>query len=207
MSILIDFRVRLNHPLFTPHQIRVGIRSSFHFASAPWPEVSSAAKHMVKQLLDVDPQRRLTVAGALKHPWMQGEAELEEEAFVPMHRPLAPLEEISEYSDDEEYGSRRPNCAPEAPKRQRVAPAAAPLPTPLQAHVMNNRPMPPPPPQPQFKPAAGSLPQFKPATASQPQFKQPHLPSRVAGAPAASGRGGRTGPASSRFGALNIKMS
>ena len=168
---------------------------------------------------------------------------------MPMHRPLAQLEDISEYSDDEEYGTRKLKFAPEQTKRQRVAPAAAPTPTPLQAHVMHNRPhhgltsnprtagergagqgcgsaggadeghpqsgghtarpMPPPPSQPQLKPPAASQPVFKQQpVASQPQFKQPHLPSRVTGAPSASGRGGRAGTASSsRFGALNIKMS
>jgi len=169
-------------------QIRVGIRSSIHFASAPWPSISASAKHLVKQLLDVDPQRRLGVAGALKHPWMRGLSEVEDESSAPMHRPSTPLEDISEYSDDEDAGVRPPQRRSDQTKRQRVAPIASAL-MPLQPYVLSNRPTAPPP-------------------VSQPHFKHPHLPKRANGVLLGNGKSGRGHHSSgSRFGALNIKMS
>lgn len=166
-------------------QIRTGIRSSVHFASKPWPSISPAAKHLVRQLLDVDPQQRLDVEGALQHPWMCGQTEIEEEPCVPMYRPSTPLEDISEYSDEEECALRRPASVPEHTKRQRTAPAAAAL-MPLQPHAVGNR-------------------STLPSPLSYPHFKQP-LPKRAAGAPSASGKPGRTAQGgSSRIARLNIQ--
>lgn len=166
-------------------QIRVGIRSSVHFASKPWPSISPAAKHLVRQLLDVDPQRRLDVENALQHPWMRGQTEIEEESCVPMHRPSTPLEDISEYSDEEDSAMRRPASVPEHTKRQRTAPAVV-APLPLQPHAMNNR-------------------STLPSPLSYPHFNQP-LPKRVPGAPLASGKPGRTAQGGgSRIARLNIQ--
>jgi serine/threonine protein kinase len=166
-------------------QIRIGIRSSVHFASKPWPSISPAAKLLVRQLLDVDPQRRLDVESALQHPWMRGQTEIEEEPCVPMHRPSTPLEDISEYSDEEDCVLRRPSSVPEHTKRQRTAAAVA-APLPLQPHAMSNR-------------------STLPSPLSYPHFKQP-LPKRAAGAPSASGKPGRTAQGgSSRIARLNIQ--
>ena len=39
------------------------------FPSPYWDHVSGAAKDLIRQLLVIDPARRLSAAGALKHPW------------------------------------------------------------------------------------------------------------------------------------------
>lgn len=38
-----------------------------------WHAISPAAKHMLSQMMMVDPQRRITVGAALRHPWMRCE--------------------------------------------------------------------------------------------------------------------------------------
>lgn len=40
------------------------------FSSAVWDQVSDRAKSMVKGLLEMDPEKRLTAEQALQHPWM-----------------------------------------------------------------------------------------------------------------------------------------
>jgi serine/threonine protein kinase len=42
-----------------------------------WSEVSDAGKGFLKQLLQLDPKRRLTADEALAHPWVTGESEPE----------------------------------------------------------------------------------------------------------------------------------
>ena len=57
-------------------QIRRGVRQE-HFVAEPWGRISDAAKHLVCQLLVVNPQQRLTVGGALQHVWLRGDSAAE----------------------------------------------------------------------------------------------------------------------------------
>jgi len=43
----------------------------YAFDVPAWNEVTPEAKHMVKQLMTVDPNERLTIEQALAHPWLQ----------------------------------------------------------------------------------------------------------------------------------------
>ena len=36
----------------------------------PWPSVSEGARNLVRSLLQVDPEKRLSVEEALLHPWL-----------------------------------------------------------------------------------------------------------------------------------------
>jgi len=45
--------------------------SPLDLASDPWPKVSTAAKELVKGMLQRDPAKRLTVQQVLNHPWMK----------------------------------------------------------------------------------------------------------------------------------------
>ncbi|XP_051139115.1 calcium-dependent protein kinase 29 [Andrographis paniculata] len=44
--------------------------------SSPWPLISDSAKDLIKKMLTMDPQKRITAAEALGHPWLKegGEA-------------------------------------------------------------------------------------------------------------------------------------
>ncbi|EOD41065.1 hypothetical protein EMIHUDRAFT_222150 [Emiliania huxleyi CCMP1516] len=53
-------------------QIRRGIRPSLHFAHAPWPGISPAARQLVGAMLELDPQRRITVAAAKEPSGLRG---------------------------------------------------------------------------------------------------------------------------------------
>ncbi|XP_010912114.1 calcium-dependent protein kinase 8 [Elaeis guineensis] len=47
------------------------IRSVIDFEREPWPMVSSKAKDLVRQMLDPNPNTRLTAQQVLEHPWLQ----------------------------------------------------------------------------------------------------------------------------------------
>ncbi|KFW86568.1 Calcium/calmodulin-dependent protein kinase type IV, partial [Manacus vitellinus] len=46
----------------------------YEFVSPWWDEVSPNAKDLVRKLIVLDPQKRLTVSQALEHPWVTGKA-------------------------------------------------------------------------------------------------------------------------------------
>lgn len=46
------------------------VRGSIDFERDPWPKVSDEAKHLVKSMLDPNPNSRLTVEEVLEHPWI-----------------------------------------------------------------------------------------------------------------------------------------
>ncbi|KAM5194294.1 calcium/calmodulin-dependent protein kinase type IV-like [Mantella aurantiaca] len=47
---------------------------NYEFISPWWDEISLNAKDLVKKLIALDPQKRLTVSQALQHPWVTGRA-------------------------------------------------------------------------------------------------------------------------------------
>jgi len=49
-------------------------RGEYEFPDPYWSEISFAAKDLVRKLLTVNPRRRLTAEGALRHPWINGNA-------------------------------------------------------------------------------------------------------------------------------------
>lgn len=52
------------------------LRGNLDIESQPWPSISSGAKDLVKKMLTHDPQKRITAAEVLEHPWIRegGEA-------------------------------------------------------------------------------------------------------------------------------------
>ncbi|KAF3446831.1 hypothetical protein FNV43_RR12011 [Rhamnella rubrinervis] len=42
--------------------------------NSPWPSISTAAKDLIKKMLTMNPQKRITAAEALEHPWMKEDA-------------------------------------------------------------------------------------------------------------------------------------
>jgi PAS domain-containing protein len=74
-SLLCDrplFAVHKALPVVAVVQRRI-VTGQFEFEPAEWATVSNAAKHLVCQLLRVDPSARYTMAQALLHPWLTGE--------------------------------------------------------------------------------------------------------------------------------------
>ena len=79
-------------------KIREGV-SAAHFAEPIWEKISSAAKHLICQLLVVDPKQRISVEAALNHPWMRGEAAVDGD--VPqMNGTRMGCDEIEDSDDD-----------------------------------------------------------------------------------------------------------
>ena len=48
-------------------------KGSYKFDSPHWDNISDDAKHLIGNLLVLDPRRRLSVEQALKHPWIAGD--------------------------------------------------------------------------------------------------------------------------------------
>ncbi|KAJ7309875.1 hypothetical protein JRQ81_007950 [Phrynocephalus forsythii] len=59
-----------HHHLSRREQIATG---KFHYCEQRWKHVSKEAFDLVKKLLVVDPEKRLTIKEALEHPWLQDE--------------------------------------------------------------------------------------------------------------------------------------
>lgn len=51
--------------------LRSIMEGKYEFVSPEWDEISDQAKDMIKQLLIIDPQKRLTASDALAHPFLQ----------------------------------------------------------------------------------------------------------------------------------------
>ncbi|CAO2826745.1 unnamed protein product [Amaranthus hypochondriacus] len=47
------------------------LRGVIDFKREPWPQISESAKSLVKQMLDPDPNKRLSAQQVLEHPWIQ----------------------------------------------------------------------------------------------------------------------------------------
>ncbi|CAN6372692.1 unnamed protein product [Urochloa humidicola] len=43
-------------------------------SSTPWPSISESATDLIRKMLNRDPQKRITAAQALEHPWLKGAA-------------------------------------------------------------------------------------------------------------------------------------
>ncbi|XP_027333022.1 calcium-dependent protein kinase 29-like isoform X8 [Abrus precatorius] len=52
------------------------LEGNLDLESAPWPSISATAKDLIRKMLNYDPEKRITAAEALEHPWMKegGEA-------------------------------------------------------------------------------------------------------------------------------------
>eukprot|EP00871_Galdieria_phlegrea_P002514 jgi/Galph1/3263/GphlegSOOS_G1922.1 len=50
------------------------VRGQFSFPTRYWKDISKDAKDLIRKLLEVDPNKRLTVEQALEHPWMKSES-------------------------------------------------------------------------------------------------------------------------------------
>lgn len=65
-------------------------RGDFDFPSPYWDEISDMAKDLIKKLLVVEKENRLTADEILKHPWIDGE--------TPRMELPAVTEKIKEYN-------------------------------------------------------------------------------------------------------------
>ncbi|CAN6276587.1 unnamed protein product [Urochloa humidicola] len=47
------------------------LASDLDLSSNPWPSISESAKDLIRKMLNRNPQRRITAAQALEHPWLK----------------------------------------------------------------------------------------------------------------------------------------
>ena len=172
-------------------QIKAGITVQEHLTGDVWKGVSDAAKHLVSKLLVVTPKHRITVDKALSHNWMKGIDEADSPTLFRQSSSETssggPADEIDDFSDEDEWTSKRRAAAvPAAPAKRVKATldlgpdsAQALRPTPLQGRVNTQSRQTPVPP-----PASKPPPAFKPPTvfnnnnSKPPQFKLPHPQSK-----------------------------
>lgn len=46
------------------------LKGLYTFPDEFWSEISASAKDLIRQMMCVDPNTRLTMAGVLEHPWL-----------------------------------------------------------------------------------------------------------------------------------------
>ncbi|RVW40256.1 hypothetical protein VitviT2T_029850 [Vitis vinifera] len=51
------------------------LQGHIDFETSPWPSISSSAKDLVRKMLTQDPQKRITSAQVLEHPWIKEDGE------------------------------------------------------------------------------------------------------------------------------------
>lgn len=64
------------------------MEGKYSFASPEWADISAEAKDLIKKLLVVDPLKRLTVKGALAHPFFN--VKMWDQDIAPLKKSLAP---------------------------------------------------------------------------------------------------------------------
>lgn len=52
------------------------MKGRFHFDERYWRDVSDSAKHLIRNMLQVDPVKRYNTYMVLQHPWITGEVEV-----------------------------------------------------------------------------------------------------------------------------------
>ncbi|XP_028939893.1 calcium/calmodulin-dependent protein kinase type IV-like [Antrostomus carolinensis] len=78
----------------------------YEFVSPWWDEVSLNAKDLVRKLIVLDPQKRLTVYQALEHPWVTGKAA----KFAHMDSTQKKLQEFNARRKLKETGTASPEA-------------------------------------------------------------------------------------------------
>lgn len=77
---LINFRFLVGYPPFcespdSPPLTEQILKGLYTFPDAFWSDISDLAKDLVRQMMCVDPNKRLTIAGVLEHPWLANDLE------------------------------------------------------------------------------------------------------------------------------------
>ncbi|KAK1892466.1 Serine/threonine-protein kinase Chk2 [Dissostichus eleginoides] len=104
-----------------------------------WRHVSAQAKDVVRRLLVVEPSDRLSIEGALQHPWMQDD-EMQRTAHTLMFPPdaaameaeSAPGRKRRREEDEEEVPSGKRSQAPPPAEDQAPPPAEDQAPPPAE---------------------------------------------------------------------------
>ncbi|KAK5910605.1 hypothetical protein CesoFtcFv8_004427 [Champsocephalus esox] len=157
------------------------IRGEFTMVPSKWRHVSAQAKDVVRRLLVVEPSDRLSIEGALQHPWMQDD-EMQRTAHTLMFPPdaaameaeSAPRRKRWREEDEEEVPLGKRSQAPPPAEDQAPPPAEDQAPPPAEDQA-------PPPcrgPSPAHRrgPSPAPLQRTKPRP---PQRTKPHPPQRT----------------------------
>ncbi|XP_033969379.1 serine/threonine-protein kinase Chk2 [Trematomus bernacchii] len=115
------------------------IRGEFTMVPSKWRHVSAQAKDVVRRLLVVEPSDRLSIEGALQHPWMQDDEMLRTAhtlMFPPdaaaMEAESAPGRKRRREEDEEEVPSGKRSQAPPPAEVQAPPPAEVQAPPPAE---------------------------------------------------------------------------
>merc|ERR1719262_1099561 len=76
-----------------PEQMKAITAGKYNMKPEKWAGVSKLAKQFVGKMLIVNPEERLTAAGALEHPWIKDKAHHEE-----MHIDLEVVESMKAFA-------------------------------------------------------------------------------------------------------------
>ncbi|XP_077097799.1 serine/threonine-protein kinase Chk2 isoform X2 [Siphateles boraxobius] len=108
------------------------INGLYRFIPSQWKKVSNEAKDLIKKLLVVDPQKRLSVEDALEHPWLNDDEmrNTANQLMNPENQPMNP-----------ENRPMNPENQPMNPENQPINPENQPINPENQPMNPENRPM------------------------------------------------------------------
>lgn len=102
---VILFAVLGGYPPFYHHtvagtfqQIR---RGDYEFHSEYWSGISFDAKNLIRAMLTLDPEKRITAEDALDHPWMTGRGEILRARSLSGN-----LEQFKKFNEERKYSNR-----------------------------------------------------------------------------------------------------
>ena len=78
------------------------LKGLYTFPDAFWSEVSEPAKNLIRQMMCVDPNTRLTMTGVLEHPWLASDLDNTSCVEKLMHQSVSPIKSSKRPAADEE---------------------------------------------------------------------------------------------------------
>jgi len=78
------------------------LKGLYTFPDEFWSEVSETAKDLIRQMMCVDPNKRLTMAGVLQHPWLANDHDNTSRVEKIMYPTPPPMKSFKRPAVDEE---------------------------------------------------------------------------------------------------------
>ena len=89
----------------TPPLTEQILKGLYAFPDEFWSDVSDTAKDLIRQMMCVDPNKRLTIAGVLEHPWLANDLDNTSRVEKIMHPTFAPAKSYKRAASSDELSA------------------------------------------------------------------------------------------------------
>ncbi|CAH2003894.1 unnamed protein product [Acanthoscelides obtectus] len=107
MGVVLYYMLSKTLPFYSDDKSTLGkmiISGTYSMIGPAWYEISESAKDLIKQMLIVDPRKRITVDGILSHPWIKQDSLMQFRVDSMLRKALCQLKNLD--IDDENTVSR-----------------------------------------------------------------------------------------------------